>query len=259
MLTPTKWKAVCFGPSEKFALAASKRFEITGIVNEDGRFNQALYDFSMLSNINYHAVSSDKEFKNLVWEGDLGVSFGFGKIFNQVQIRGFKRGIWNIHPGKLPNYRGRHTVGWALINGDHDLTVSLHAINDEIDQGMLLAEETIKLSQLESQTEVETAIEKIACGELLDKGIIAELDNKKTAISNGPYLPPLTDKWNILDPNNVDGVLLYRIMKTKKNYGGIIIGNKRYKDCYFVHEGARETYKGGDFFICKDKVEVYLT
>ncbi len=254
----SEWEVVCFGPSHKFAMAASTRFKIVGIVNENQRFNQSLYDFAILRQIKYFPVSSKEQFKNSHWRAELGLSFGFGLIFNERQIDSFGRGIWNIHPGKLPKYRGRHTVGWAIINGETELTVSLHAINHEIDKGMLLAEELIPMSELDSQAELERLIENTACRKLLDKGIAAELNGNKTEITDGSYLPPLDEKWNIIDPQKIDGLLLYRIMKTKKKYGGIQIGEKHYRDCQFVFDGARATYNEDDIFICRDGIEVYL-
>ncbi len=249
---------ICFGPSHRFAMAATTRFKVIGIVNENNQFNQLLYDFAILKKIKYHPILSKEQFKNLSWQAELGLSFGFGQIFDEAQIHAFERGIWNIHPGKLPEYRGRHTVGWALINGETELTVSLHAINAEIDKGMCLSEAIIPISELEDQTEIEKKIETVACGNLLDAGIKAELSGKKGKIADGPYLPPLTDKWNTIDPREVEGEFLFRLMKTKKNYGGITVGDKRYTQCQFVFEGARETYQDGEFFICKDEVEVYL-
>ena len=148
-------------------------------------------------------------------------------------------------------------MGWAIINGETELTVSLHAINHEIDKGMLLAEELIPMSELDSQAELEKIDREHGLQEITDKGI-AELNGNKTEITDGSYLPPLDEKWNIIDPQKIDGLLLYRIMKTKKKYGGIQIGEKHYRDCQFVFDGARATYNEDDIFICRDGIEVYL-
>ena len=92
-MTTSEWEVVCFGPSHKFAMAASTRFKIVGIVNENQRFNQSLYDFAILRKIKYFPVSSKEQFKNSHWRAELGLSFGFGLIFNERQIDSFGRGI----------------------------------------------------------------------------------------------------------------------------------------------------------------------
>ena len=73
----SEWEVVCFGPSHKFAMAASTRFKIVGIVNENQRFNQSLYDFAILRKIKYFPVSSKEQFKNSHWRADFRIILWF--------------------------------------------------------------------------------------------------------------------------------------------------------------------------------------
>lgn len=57
-----------------------------------------------------------------------------------------KYGAINIHAGKLPYYRGYHPLNWALINGEKEIGVTIHYINEGIDSGDILAQEIIEIS-----------------------------------------------------------------------------------------------------------------
>lgn len=50
-------------------------------------------------------------------------------------------GAFNIHSGKLPEYRGGHVMIWALINGERESAVTLHRVDAGIDTGPVVAEE----------------------------------------------------------------------------------------------------------------------
>jgi methionyl-tRNA formyltransferase len=57
---------------------------------------------------------------------DIGVSINWVSIMNQKDISYFKLGILNAHFGDLPRYRGNACPNWAIINGEKDVTVSMH-------------------------------------------------------------------------------------------------------------------------------------
>jgi len=51
------------------------------------------------------------------------------------------RGAFNIHSGKLPEYRGGHVMMWALINGERETAATMHRVDAGIDTGPVVAEE----------------------------------------------------------------------------------------------------------------------
>lgn len=46
----------------------------------------------------------------------------------------------NIHAGKLPEYRGSHTLTWAILNGEDSFTLTAHKMAEQIDAGDILLE-----------------------------------------------------------------------------------------------------------------------
>lgn len=54
-------------------------------------------------------------------------------------------GALNIHGGLLPQYRGCNPTQWAILNGEHEVGVTLHEISDGIDEGKIIAQRRVPL------------------------------------------------------------------------------------------------------------------
>lgn len=51
-----------------------------------------------------------------------------------------KRCFVNIHYSLLPKYRGMHPVIWGILNGEQRFGFSIHLMNEDIDDGAILAQ-----------------------------------------------------------------------------------------------------------------------
>ena len=70
---------------------------------------------------------------------DLMVSIRFGHILKSRAIAIPKRGVLNLHSGKLPEYRGVMATFRAMLNNDKELASTIHWINSEaIDAGPVI-------------------------------------------------------------------------------------------------------------------------
>lgn len=72
---------------------------------------------------------------------DIGIILG-ARIINKEIIDSFNIGIINSHPGLLPDMAGLDPVQWAILE-DTSMGVSIHFINDKIDQGILLEKQQV--------------------------------------------------------------------------------------------------------------------
>lgn len=97
--------------------------------------------------IKIYSKPSFAQIENYIKESriEIAVVCSFNKIFpkNLINLIPFV----NVHLGKLPSYRGRATVNWAIINGSDETAVSIHRVVPELDSGKLLAQETIKIDE----------------------------------------------------------------------------------------------------------------
>ena len=48
--------------------------------------------------------------------------------------------VVNTHPSLLPKYRGMHSLVWAILNDDPTIGFSIHLMNNEMDDGDILAQ-----------------------------------------------------------------------------------------------------------------------
>ncbi|RKN04893.1 methionyl-tRNA formyltransferase [Streptomyces radicis] len=72
---------------------------------------------------------------------DLVVCYGFSWRLPRSVLRIPRHGMVNVHCSMLPKYRGPAPVLWAIRNGDPDLGVTAHRMNEEFDAGPVLAQE----------------------------------------------------------------------------------------------------------------------
>lgn len=61
---------------------------------------------------------------------------GYKKIIGPELLE--KRKFVNIHYSLLPRYRGMHSTVWAILNDEKDLGMSIHEMNEKIDDGDIL-------------------------------------------------------------------------------------------------------------------------
>jgi methionyl-tRNA formyltransferase len=97
---------------------------------------------------------------------DLFVSMSFNQIFRKRLIQHPKLQTINCHAGKLPFYRGRNILNWALINDEKEFGVTVHYVDDGIDTGDILEQHVFPISD---EDDYATLLERAypACANLL--------------------------------------------------------------------------------------------
>jgi len=97
---------------------------------------------------------------------DLGLCTGFPWLVPPDALEAPRLGIVNGHPSLLPRYRGPFPIAWAVRNGESEIGMSYHLMDDAFDTGNLLAQKRVPLADDETEA---TLIPKLAAaaGELL--------------------------------------------------------------------------------------------
>ncbi|MFE2847169.1 methionyl-tRNA formyltransferase [Streptomyces scopuliridis] len=72
---------------------------------------------------------------------DLLVCYGFSWRLPRSVLQTPRYGVLNIHSSLLPKYRGPAPVLWAIRNGDADLGVTVHRMDEDFDTGPVLAQQ----------------------------------------------------------------------------------------------------------------------
>lgn len=77
---------------------------------------------------------------------DLGISIAYNQIFNASAYANIPLMLVNFHAGKLPSYRGRNVINWAILNGEIEIGITSHFVDDGIDTGRVLVQQTLPIS-----------------------------------------------------------------------------------------------------------------
>ena len=101
---------------------------------------------------------------------DLFVSMSFNQIFRKRLIELPPKKSINCHAGKLPFYRGRNILNWALINDESEFGITVHYIAEGIDTGDIILQKSYPISD---EDDYSSLLEKAysGCSELLYKAI----------------------------------------------------------------------------------------
>ena len=99
-------------------------------------------DYLMDKNIN------SKEFIEVIaqYNCDLFVSMSFNQIFRNTILNMPRLKTINCHAGKLPFYRGRNILNWALINDEKEFGVTIHYMDDGIDTGDIILQKSFPIT-----------------------------------------------------------------------------------------------------------------
>ena len=91
-------------------------------------------------------------------KADIFVIVAYGRILPQALLDMPSLGCVNVHPSKLPMYRGPSPMQAAIAAGDATTAVTIMKIDAAMDHGPILAQEEIKLSPDET---ISTLTEKV--------------------------------------------------------------------------------------------------
>jgi methionyl-tRNA formyltransferase len=128
--------------------------DVVGIVAhpidpEEGYRFRSLYDFASINNLQ---VIRGKGRDNLVFEfvnklrPDLIWVTDYRYILPNHLVSMSKFGAVNLHPSLLPKYRGRAPINWAIINGETEIGLTAHFIDEGVDTGDIIKQVSIKLT-----------------------------------------------------------------------------------------------------------------
>jgi methionyl-tRNA formyltransferase len=76
---------------------------------------------------------------------DVNLSIAYDQIFGSA-IRATAGWFLNVHAGKLPEYRGRNIINWAIINGETEIGVTVHLVDHGIDTGDILLQRLLPIA-----------------------------------------------------------------------------------------------------------------
>ncbi|RJQ30970.1 MAG: methionyl-tRNA formyltransferase [Peptococcaceae bacterium] len=88
---------------------------------------------------------NDPDFVSLVafLAPQLNISMSYDQIIHKPLMNTASLGFINCHAGKLPRYRGRNVINWAIINNEKEIGLTIHYVDEGIDTGDIILQETL--------------------------------------------------------------------------------------------------------------------
>ena len=76
---------------------------------------------------------------------ELCISMSYDQILRKALLELPELGFVNFHAGKLPYYRGRNVINWAIINNETSIGLTAHYLDQGIDTGDIILQRTLPI------------------------------------------------------------------------------------------------------------------
>ncbi len=92
---------------------------------------------------------------------DLVILAGYMKIISPFFVKSFSNKILNIHPAILPAFKGTRSISRAFKYGCKVTGVTVHFIDEKVDHGPIILQETVEIKKGMSREKLEKKIHKL--------------------------------------------------------------------------------------------------
>lgn len=113
-------------------------------------------------------------------------------------------GCINLHPSLLPKYRGAAPINWALISGEEKTGISIISINETVDSGEIILQETVEISPDDDVVSLSEKLSLKGAGLLLETVKLIEEEKAKFLPQDeakATYAPKLKKEDGLIDWN----------------------------------------------------------
>lgn len=102
------------------------------------------------------------------FKADLLMSACYGQKIPWEIIAAARLGGLNIHPSLLPRWRGADPVPWAIASGDHQTGVTIVTLSKAFDQGRIIAQKKVPITDTDTTDALRTKLFTIGAGLLVE-------------------------------------------------------------------------------------------
>ena len=131
---------------------SEKKINIVGVVPPDKSAPTHNLMVQTAVNLGYEIVTfnsslKEPDFLNKVksLRPDLAVVCSFNKKLPKELLHIPKDGVINLHPSKLPDYRGGNPYSHVIINGETESAITLHYMDENFDTGDIISQFTFNV------------------------------------------------------------------------------------------------------------------
>lgn len=146
-------------------------------------------------------INGDEIAETIAKDGpDLGLSVSYDQIIGPDLLEIPEEGFINAHAGALPRYRGRSVLNWALLNGEDEIGLTIHELDEGIDTGPILLQRTLPVSRTDTYADVlEKARNELPqlAAEAVERLAAGKVDRRSQNDTEATYFPARGpgDEW----------------------------------------------------------------
>ena len=89
-------------------------------------------------------------------------------------------GTFNLHASLLPNYRGAAPINWVIMNGESKTGVSTFFIDDKIDTGDMILQESLEISRNDTAGELHDKLKDLGSNLVVKTLVLLQQNNVET-------------------------------------------------------------------------------
>ncbi len=134
--------------ADAFALTRARKAKIpAAALSPKGFPDRESFDRAVIDLLREHKV-------------DFIVLAGYMRILSPLFIRAYANKILNIHPSLLPAFKGAHAIRDAFDYGVKVTGVTVHFVNEEIDNGAVILQEAVPILPKDNLAKLEQKIHR---------------------------------------------------------------------------------------------------
>ena len=155
-LSPEEYRSTWLGNKSvyrmRMAMADNAELLVIGpgleCFGEDSGIDVLLIDYKKYSSYEIESmlVKKLKEMKI-----DYILLAGFLKKLSPLFISSYRNKIINIHPSLLPKYKGLNAIKQAIDNNDREIGVTVHYVDEKLDNGPIIVQDSINVEKLSEE------------------------------------------------------------------------------------------------------------
>ena len=92
---------------------------------------------------------------------DFIVLAGYMRLLTPYFVKEYPNKIINVHPSLLPSFKGAHGIKDAFTYGVKQTGVTVHFVNDKMDNGPIILQDTVKINEEDTLETLEAKIHRV--------------------------------------------------------------------------------------------------
>ena len=142
---------------------------------------------------------------------DISIVVAFGQILPAEVLNQPLLGCWNGHGSLLPRWRGAGPIQWSILSGDKVTGVGIMAMEEGLDTGPVLLQESIEIGLLENANQLGKRLSELTAS------LVLEALLKIIALTSGQKLKHIS-QLNVTKQEQLEGKPTYARMLTKPDH-----------------------------------------